>query len=204
MWHCGHESSRPGGIAAMWHCGHESSRPGGIAAMWHCDLAASRPGGIAAMWHCGHESSRPCGIAAMSHRGQVALRPCGIATWRHRDLVALRVLRITVSYLHCRSLPVIRIADTRHHPAPCWRHSRRVQPALRPDGIATWRHCDLVALRPCDRRLGLRTGPVAVRSCRRHGIGLAGCRHCGVAAVRKSGQRLFASPDSRCPCEEQS
>jgi hypothetical protein len=101
----------------------------------------------------------------------------GIATWRHCDLAALRPGGI----------------------ATMWRCDLA---ALRQGGIAARWHRGQAALRPCDSRLGLRTVPVAVRSCRRQCLGLAGCRHCGVAAVRKSGQRLFASPDSRCPGEE--
>jgi hypothetical protein len=74
-----------------------------------------------------------------------------------------------------------------------------VQVALRPVGIATWRHCDLKALRPCDSRLGLSTEPVALRSCRRQCLGVSRVsvlRGSGFAAIRKSGTRLFASPDS--------
>jgi hypothetical protein len=70
---------------------------------------------------------------------------------------------------HCQlsALPI-----TRHHPAPCWHHSRMVQPALRGSGIATWRHCDLVALRPG----GIATMQIETPS---HNLqGTAGLRHC--------------------------
>jgi hypothetical protein len=57
-------------------------------------------------------------------------------------------------------LPVIGDADNRHHPAPAGTMLQMVQVALRPVGIATWRHCDLAAL-PVPRDEALRPEGIA-------------------------------------------
>lgn len=126
---------------------------------------ALRHGGIATRWRCDQ--------GALPLPRYEASRPCGVAD--HCPLSALPITR----HHRCTMLAPFEdgaagIAGYRHCGVS----------ALRPDGIATCRHCDLAALRPRDSRLGLRTGPVAVRSCRRQCLGLAGCRHCVVAATR--------------------